>query len=375
MYTNKHVSFPSPFRVVVSLDQQEAQWYPGTTMQRIAEIAVKFAISVLTAINLFGNTLVIMAVFKHRAMQSPMNYLLANLALADMLFGIFIIPLRLLSQEFSHPEGWVGELLCKVITHGNFAWIGSTASILTLMLIAWERYHAILHPHNAGWRLTKQKLRKMLVSTWVASCIFLVPETWSLRFDAEKQSCIYDFPPWMLRLDAVLWLSLVGVLPLIFMAICYGCIVRKLWFSQKTTENESRRTLLQSRKRVTRIVLMVTIILGACWLPNLIWYCLDSFALISKVPLFHAFSQVLIMINTAVNPVIYATQDRNFRHHMWRSLRNGCKSNNLVVDSQNPYNPSVLSASKTNRTPELQRSNNQVPRHEIELNINGAKFE
>ena len=315
-------------------------------MEATAKIIVKVVISVLIATNLFGNTLVIMVVFKYRAMQSPMNYLLANLALADLLFGIFIIPLRLLSQEFSHPEGWVGELLCKVITHGNVAWFCSAASVMTLVFIAWERYHAILHPLTARGRLTRARLRKMVASTWISSAVFILPETWFSRFDEEKQSCIYDFPDAWLKLDSILWLFLVGVMPLSAMGFLYGRVVVKLWFNRLPTMNVAQRALLKSRKQVTRTVLTVTVILALCWIPNLIHYCLDSFKLIPKREentassqhserLFRVITHILVATNTAVNPVIYSAHDQKFRRFVYTLLCRRSRHRNAPGKEEN----------------------------------------
>ena len=303
------------------------------------DIILKVLFSLLIGMNVLGNTLVVLVVILHRTMQTPMNYLLTNLAVADLLFGIFIIPVRPFNQEFTQPGGWEGDLLCKVLTYGNLAWLSSVTSVMTLMLISWERYHAILHPYKAGRRMTKGRLRKLIISAWISSAIFLVPETWHIRFDEKKDRCIYNFPIWLLKTDAVLWLTMIGLLPLGVMGVSYGRVVQRLWFRRERTANVSQRSLLQSRKRVTKTVLSVTVILGCCWFPNLIWYFLDSFSLISSVPKFHAVSHVFIMLNTTVNPIIYATRDKRFRRHMWRLVTKRCirSRNNLVGDVQNVY--------------------------------------
>ena len=88
-----------------------------------------------------------------------MNYLLLNLAVADMMVAIFIAPRFILVHFFSHPDGTTGTLLCKLLTGGNFTWTGGAASIFTLVAIACERYYAVVYPYGNKGKLTKTKLK------------------------------------------------------------------------------------------------------------------------------------------------------------------------------------------------------------------------
>lgn len=323
-------------------------------MSSTADITFKILFSAMLTVNLFGNSLVIFVVLRHRRMQTPMNYLLANLALADLLFALFFIPRRLLITEFTHPGGWVGDFLCKTFTHANLSWVASVAAVITLLFIAWERYIAIIHPHNSRGRMTKGKLRKLITFSWVASVIFLLPETWVLYYDEKSRSCAWGFPDWLGKADAVMWLFAIGLFPLGTMGILYGRVVRRLWFTADHSTNFAQRTLLKSRKRVTKTVLLITVVLGISWLPNLIYYFLEMFFIIndtrtivtnigSSEKLFRVVSYVFISINSTVNPVIYATQDRAFRRHMWRTLTKCCRSRNRKVSGDVRESPVTVS--------------------------------
>lgn len=75
-----------------------------------------------------------------------MNYLLVNLAISDIVHGIFQIPRHFMYRFYEHPDGVVGDILCKFFTYGNISWVGSGAGVFTLLAIAWERYNAIMKP-------------------------------------------------------------------------------------------------------------------------------------------------------------------------------------------------------------------------------------
>lgn len=113
-------------------------------MSFVIETIFKVLFSVVIASNLIGNSLVILVVLLNSRMQTPMNCLLANLALADFFVGLFLMPRTLLNDLYTHPGGWLGDLLCKMLTHACFTYLAAVASMLTLMFIAWERYYAVM---------------------------------------------------------------------------------------------------------------------------------------------------------------------------------------------------------------------------------------
>ncbi len=88
-----------------------------------------------------------------------MNYLLVNLAVADILFAAFIAPDIFFALTSTHPEGMVGTVLCKLLTGGNVAYIASASSIVTLVAIAVERYYAVVYPLGDKGELTERKLK------------------------------------------------------------------------------------------------------------------------------------------------------------------------------------------------------------------------
>ena len=89
----------------------------------------------------------------------PINYLLVNLAVADIMFATFMAPRAFVKLIFTHPDGMTGTFLCKFLTDGNVAWIGGASSTVTLTTIAIERYYAVMYPLGNKGKLTKRKLK------------------------------------------------------------------------------------------------------------------------------------------------------------------------------------------------------------------------
>ena len=74
---------------------------------------------------------------------------------------------------------------------------------------------------------------------------------------------------------------------------------------------------MRVRKRVTKMVVAVSIIYGLCWTPDLVIYSMIHFG--SKHNLVyaaHLISIVLVVRNSTVNPFIYAYVNGRFRKHI-----------------------------------------------------------
>ena len=95
----------------------------------------------------------------HLSQRTPVNFLLMNLAIADMAVAAFFAPRYLFIHSITHPDGAAGLLLCKLLTSGNLAWVGASSSVVTLVSTAFERYYAVLHPHGTKGKLTKNKVK------------------------------------------------------------------------------------------------------------------------------------------------------------------------------------------------------------------------
>ena len=80
------------------------------------------------------------------------------------MYATFIAPEVITTIVGNHPEGVGGTVLCKLLTAGILAWVGGVSSMVTLVVIAFERYFAVIYPYN-NKRLTKRKLKQTFDQT------------------------------------------------------------------------------------------------------------------------------------------------------------------------------------------------------------------
>ena len=96
-------------------------------------------LSVLVLISLVGNTLVILTILINKPMHTTLNYLLVNLAVADVISALCIGIGYVMTPFIIYPEGKVGRYFCMFLIDGELAWIGAAESVFascTLLLNA-----------------------------------------------------------------------------------------------------------------------------------------------------------------------------------------------------------------------------------------------
>ena len=183
-------------------------------------LATTFSAMILT--NLFGNTLVIIVVFKKRSMRTPMNFLLVNLAVADMLVGIFIGVRFVINPTYHPPTGTTGRYLCKFITGGTPAFTAAVASIYSLVAISVERYYAVLYPFREE-RLTSRNLKLTFLGIWLLSVLWVTPLYVIVTYRDDIQICGEQWPNLLLpRIYSFGWNIVAGVVPIFIMSFLYS---------------------------------------------------------------------------------------------------------------------------------------------------------
>lgn len=92
--------------------------------------------------------------------------------------------------------------------------------------------------------------------------------------------------------------------------------------------------VIKVRKRVTKMVLTVSIIYALCWMPNLTIYALNYFSPSQNYgDVTYITSIVLVTCNSTVNPFIYVFVNQRFRRKIKSLLRCGKTCHNRVEPS------------------------------------------
>lgn len=285
-----------------------------------AQIGITLTFSVLVTLDLIGNTLVILIIMTNKSMRTPMNFLLINLAIADIMVATFITPRFIFSHFFTHPDGLSGTLICKLFTGGNFTWTGGAGSVFSLVAIAFERYFAVMHPYSHKLKLTVQKVKQIVVACWIFAVVLNLPLFLTIFYDKKNNFCMEVWPKhpdWLAKAYSSVWFIVAGAVPITIMIILYSRVVYTLWFKRSPHDIEGTQlAVLRSRKRVTKMVVTVSIIYGLSWLPNLTIYALNYYHPgYTYGDVTYICSIVIVTCNSTINPFIYTFQSEKFRRH------------------------------------------------------------
>ena len=273
--------------------------------------------------SLVGNTLVILTVLINKPIQTTLNYLLVNLAVADMVFAFSILIRYLIMPFITLPEGQTGRFLCTFIAGGCMGWIGAAESSLCLVYISVERYFAIIHPLRQRGRFTRRRLKVFVVVGWIFALLFSIPDFLRVKnYHADLRLCIgddnLDYAYISVQVNSLVWLTLAGIVPVSIMVYVYFRVVNHLWYKPVQNLEASQRATLRYRKQVTLTLIAVSVIYTVCWTPNLTAYLMEYWR--ENIIWVDKTATVLLTFNCCVNPVLYSLRMKSFREHLRNML-------------------------------------------------------
>ena len=182
-------------------------------------------LAMVIILNVSSNSCVFMLVARSRMLRKlPSNVFLASLALADILIGIFILPIKV--KQSVH-----NQLFCMSIETYWFYFLVDTflsvCSMTHLLVIAIDRFFAISFPYKYQLFMNKQKMYIILARTWRYSfvwCILLSfnwekPKETGLKYSKQESLCIENSKYYFVSVYLIVFF-----MPMLIMAVTYSYI-------------------------------------------------------------------------------------------------------------------------------------------------------
>ena len=66
-------------------------------------------------------------------------------------------------------------------------------SAFSLMLVAIERFYAVVHPHSIQHWVTKQKLKMLVPACWIVATVTTLPAVYVIFYDDDNKFGSYEF--------------------------------------------------------------------------------------------------------------------------------------------------------------------------------------
>uniref|UniRef100_A0A1A8IH51 5-hydroxytryptamine receptor 1B n=3 Tax=Nothobranchius TaxID=28779 RepID=A0A1A8IH51_NOTKU len=365
---------PAVYAELMNISSNESQKnFTFRLEEKDPSLAFQAALAVTLALITFATTLsnafVIATIYQSRKLHTPANFLIASLAVTDLLVSILVMPI---SALYTVCQTWtLGQVVCDI-------WLSSditccTASILHLCVIALDRYWAITDAVEYSKKRTPARAAGMIATAWViAISISLPPFFWRQVKAEEVTSC-------NVNTDHIFYTiySTFGAfyIPTLLLIALYGRIyveARKRILKQAHNKPGKRLTsahlitnspgsvasttslnygtneasscssvsqvkvtvsdALLEKKRISaarerKATKTLGIILGAyiiCWLPFFIYTLLVPLCESCFHPgLFDMFTW-LGYLNSLINPIIYTMSNEDFKQAFHKLLRFRC---------------------------------------------------
>ncbi|XP_038071972.1 G-protein coupled receptor 54-like [Patiria miniata] len=295
---------------------------------------------VIIAVGLVGNSAVIFIVVRYRDMHTTTNFSFANLALTDILLLIFQA-LSITLDTFGY--GVSVSLNCWPTFYLRHV-IGEVTG-LTLAMMSYDRWRLVAYPLEAV-KHTERRKRVFLfgiVILWAVSFAMYVP----VIFYSVKMASLFAFCtiwfPWEYGQKVFQTYTAITmyIVPLIFISVCYLQIWLKL--RQKTpgsalASGTSTARSSQRMRRTLRLIMVVIAAFALSWLPSrvlLMWVVWDP-NLYGHSPVYligSGIANMIIYLNSVVNPFIYPFAGTGFRKHLPAYLR-GMLARDQTVSSR-----------------------------------------
>ena len=290
-----------------------------------------------------GNVLVIRIVHKTPSMHTTTNYLLLNLAVADVI-TVLLWPLF---SSYSYVNGYfssgVGNFICKFTA---FTEMSIMASSFTLTVLAVERYHALLKPLRQMLRLTDDNIKQAIALIWLSSFLVCLPEFFLREWKESLSTCA---GPWTIHMNtgsgAYFFINSLfsAYFPLAVMIYCYGSLIRGLYFTNaicsESVANAERNT---EKKKLVITFILATAAFFVCFVPAVVFFTVlvlkpaeDEEAGVKLNFDLYVLFDFLFLLSLCFNPVLYAFRSSNFQAGFKKiifSLRPTPQNNNVELE-------------------------------------------
>ncbi|XP_034029421.1 cannabinoid receptor 2 [Thalassophryne amazonica] len=283
------------------------------------KIAVGAICLLVGPFTLLGNALVLGLIATTATLRRRPSYVfIGSLALADIFVSSFFTTNFLAFHLFSHHYG--ATVFLFMLGGVIMAFTGSVGSLL---LTALDRYLCI---HQA-WRykalLTCRRAFLSLLILWgsIIFISFLPLMGWSCPTGLSPP-CSRLFP-YISHGYLAFWICFI----LIILMLILGAYALILW---KAHHHESSMTNLHARQdhirmdiRLARTFGLILLFLIGCWLPALSFMLADIFVYLTHTQQrIFAICSTLCLLNSAVNPLLYAMRCQELRAALLQLIKN-----------------------------------------------------
>ncbi|XP_028836917.1 beta-1 adrenergic receptor [Denticeps clupeoides] len=305
-------------------------------------ILVVIFLTLLIFAILFGNSVTLAVVVGTKHFRTPQGYLKASLATADLVVGVFVVPLSVYTEVSLLANASTPEWLARTSQHVPFhpcAFIGpvfagcTLVSITTIFLLAIERSVAVLKPLHKGSVVTKGRTSALIALSWAGSFFLAVtPMLSSAEIVLEYNPCsrMCNYAPggadhashaWkILLLFPAFDFTLLGgtvVINIISFSAIRRCSKRRKHLANADCQSSSKPSF--SDIKAAKTIGTLTVAFTVSFTPIAVFVVGNVVG--NEWCNFSFFAFWILATNSCWNVIIYSVMDQKFRHRAHQLLR------------------------------------------------------
>ncbi|TFK15257.1 A-kinase anchor protein 17B-like [Platysternon megacephalum] len=285
----------------LSLEGPLLAWAAGG-LGRTGHSAVAVCLGIILVLGCLNNLLVLLIFLKFESIRTPINLILLNISLSDLLVCIFGTPFSLAASV--RGRWLLGDAGCKWYGFANALF--GIVSLISLSILSYERYVTVLRRRMKVNVSSYQKSCLFIAGSWFYSLFWTLPPLFGWSSYGPEGPGTTCSVAWHSRspnnISYIICLFIFClILPLLTMIYCYGKIVKAIKmvsrFNMTTVQKRERHILFM-------VVSMVTCYL-LCWMPYGIVSLIATFGKPGIItPTVSIVPSVLAKTSTFVNPVL-----------------------------------------------------------------------
>ncbi|OCT71237.1 alpha-2A adrenergic receptor [Xenopus laevis] len=165
-----------------TLTNGNGTWEGGPPYSLEVTMALITLVALLMLFTVFGNVLVIIAVFTSRALKAPQNLFLVSLASADILVATLVIPFSLSNEVMGY--WYFGKVWCEIYLALDVLFC--TSSIVHLCAISLDRYWSITQAIEYNLKRTPRRIKCIIFIVWVIAAVISFPPLITIEKESGK---------------------------------------------------------------------------------------------------------------------------------------------------------------------------------------------
>ena len=222
-----------------------------------------------------------------------------------------LTPTLIVPSFMASPEGFAGEIYCRVLFSQFMLFFLGVVSVYTAVFLSMERWLAVQYPFKYRASISSLKVKVCVLLIWALSLLTNGPHLTEMgtRKDSNTSTaCQWKDKDYQTRqVVAFIEISLKFILPSVILVLVLASFYRKFHIQNVPSNTRERETQLLRMSAAISFVVLI------CWSPNQVYYLSYKFDVVKLGTNWHHVTVVLALSTSAINPIIYYVTSTSYR--------------------------------------------------------------